>query len=144
MHHSIRAAFFAGLAVWIALGCGGTSGSRKVTVKGKLLEGANPFILDTAMLKLPPGTSLPPGTNPIQITFIPAEAGESAPATVDAATGTFSVSLVPGKYKVAITASAGMASPDFFGGKYSSDKTQIRRDVKEGDEIAIDITKPQG
>ena len=143
MLYAIRAAFF-GLAIVIAFGCGGTPATKKVAVKGKLMEGANPFILDTAKLKLPPGTSLPPGTRPIQITFIPVEPGESAPANVDAATGTFTVNLAPGTYKIAITASAGMGTSDYFGNKYSSDKTQIRRDVKEGDEITIDITKPQG
>lgn len=126
-------------------GCGESSAAKKVSVKGKLVDGANPFILDATRLKLPAGAKgLPPGSLPLRITFIAADGGEASPANVDAASGTFSVSLVPGSYRIAVSASAELGSPDLFNNKFSTDRTQIRRDVKEGDEIVIDISKSQG
>lgn len=132
------------LAMVIAgLGCSGSDG-KKVTLKGKLVEGGAPYVLNTSKLKLPPGASLPPGARPLTVSFIPAGGGDTAFANVEMETGAFTVSLVPGKYKIAVVASAGMGAPDLFGGKYSSEKTQIQRDLAADTEIVIDLSKPQG
>lgn len=132
------------LAMGLVAGCG-SSAPKKVLIKGKLLEGANPFVLDASKLKLPAGAKgMPPGSLPLRVTFIPAEDGEISPANVDASTGTFTVSLTPGSYRVSVVASAEMGAPDYFGGKHSPERTQIRKDVKEGEEIVIDLSKPQG
>jgi hypothetical protein len=129
-------------------GCGGGADGR-VTVKGKLLDDGKPFVLDKSKLKLPSGaTSLPPGSNPLVVSFIPVESGETTNANVSADTGTFEANgtdgkgIKPGKYKIAVTATVGGA--DYFGGKFAPDKTQIIRDVKPGEEIIIDVSKPQG
>jgi len=144
----MRCAFGAALvaAVLLTLGCGGAgSGSKKLAVKGKLMDGANPFVLDQAKLKLPKGASLPPGVRLIQVSFVPADGeGETAPATVDESNGTFTANIAPGKYKVVITAGSGPGTPDYFGGKFMLEKTQIRREVKEGEEIVIDVSKFTG
>jgi hypothetical protein len=142
--HRIFAALFAAVAFLVVVGCSGTEQPKRVNAKGKLMEGSNPFIVDVTKLKLPAGASLPPGTRPLTVSFIPVDKGETAPANVDAATGLFTVALVPGKYKIAVSASAGPGSPDLFNGKFSAEKTQIVRDVKENDEIVIDLSKPQG
>lgn len=133
-------------AMFFTLGCGGSGGdSKKIAVKGKLMSGSEAFVLDQAKLKLPKGTSVPPGARLIRVSFVPADgSGETAPATVDDATGTFTASLAPGNYKVVITAGAGPGSPDYFDGKHSLERTQIRREVKEGEDIVIDVLRPQG
>jgi len=128
-----------------ALGCGGSEKSNKVSLKGKLVDGGKDFVLDKSKLKLPAGaTGLPPGARLISISFIPVDGGETAPATVDDATGAFTVNLAPGTYKVTIGAGAGMNSPDYFGGKFSPEKSQIKREIKAGEDIVIDVSKPQG
>ena len=77
-----------------------------------------------------------------------AESGEQFPAAVNTDTGTFEVSgpdgkgIKPGRYKVAVTAGVGVG--DYFGDKYAPDKTQVVRDVKPGEEVVIDLSKPQG
>ncbi|MFO0803904.1 MAG: hypothetical protein U0791_12390 [Gemmataceae bacterium] len=135
------AGFFA--TILFAIGCSG-SDAKKVTLKGKLVEGGAPYVLNTSKLKMPPGASLPPGARPLTVSFIPAGGGDTAFANVELETGAFTVSLVPGKYKIAVVASAGMGAPDLFGGKYSSEKTQIQRDLAPDTEIVIDLSKPQG
>ncbi|MBN9118435.1 MAG: hypothetical protein J0I06_04605 [Planctomycetes bacterium] len=135
-----------GLALLVAslAGCTPAADGRAV-VRGKLLDNGKPFALDTTKLKLPPGaTGLPPGSRPLSLTFL-AEGGEQFPANVTDA-GTFEVvgpdgkGIKPGRYKVAITAGAG--GPDYFGGKFAPDKTQIVREVKPGEEVVIDVAKP--
>ena len=134
------------LAVLVA-GCGGTD--DRVKVQGKLLDNGKAFSLDASKLKLPPGaTGLPPGTKPIQIIFVPAEGGDTSSAIVSETDWTFTVSgpdgkgIKPGKYKIAVTGGAGGGSPDYFGGKFSLDRTPIVRDVKAGEAIEIDVAKP--
>ncbi len=133
--------------VFLAAGCGEKPDGR-VVIRGKLVEGAKPFVLDTSKLKLPGGaTGVPPGSRPLTLTFIAVEGSDQQFAVVNLETGTFEVlgdgkGIKPGKYKIALTAAVG--GPDYFGGKFAADKTQIVREVKAGEEIVIDVTKPQG
>jgi hypothetical protein len=136
------------LAFALLTGCGGGGSDARTVVHGKLVEGAKPFALDKSKLKLPPGaTALPPGSQPLSVVFV-SESGEQFPATVNADTGTFEVTgpdgkgIKPGRYKVAVTAGVGVG--DYFGDKYAPDKTQVVRDVKPGEEVVIDLSKPQG
>jgi hypothetical protein len=137
----------AALVVFWAVGCGGSDG--RVPVSGRLLDGGRPFRFEASKVKLPPGaTGLPPGTSPVQITFIPADGGDSAGAVVDVTAWTFQVpgpdgkGLRPGKYKVALT--GGVGGPDYFGGKFAADRTPVVRDVKAGEEVVVDVARPQG
>jgi hypothetical protein len=56
----------------------------------------------------------------------------------------------PGRYKITIIADYSISggkdkeSSDYFGGKFSQEKTQIIREVNGGEEIAIELAKPQG
>jgi hypothetical protein len=66
--------------------------------------------------------------------------------------GTFEVpgldgkGIKPGRYRIAIVGRVGISpeTPDYFKGMFTRDKTQILRDVKPGEEVVIDIAKPQG
>jgi hypothetical protein len=130
-------------ALLAALGCSGSE-VKKITVKGKLMDGEKPFILDNSKLKLPAGVSLPPGSRPLQVAFIPVEKGDITFALMNPADGTFTVTAPAGKYKVGVVASAGPGTADFFGGKFANDKTQIERELKEGTDVVIDVSKPNG
>jgi hypothetical protein len=140
-----------GLVALLALVAGCSSGGSDgyVGVRGKLVDGGKPFVLDTAKIKLPPGAlGVPPGTRPIAVVFV-SESGEQFPGDVSN-DGTFLVpgperkGLKPGKYKIAVTASFGGGGADYFGDKFSIEKTQISRDLKTDEEIVIDVSKPQG
>ncbi len=74
---------------------------------------------------------------------LPLDPGESYTVTRDVVIPQ-DVNLVPGTYKITIGAGAGMNSPDYFGGKFSQEKTQIKREIKAGEDIVIDVAKPQG
>src|SRR6478735_7126418 len=108
-HLLARPVFAAGLAAVLAAGCGGAADDR-IPVGGKLVDGGKEFAFDMTKAKLPPGASgFPPGANPVQITFIPAEGGDSSSAVVNTSGWTFTVpgkdgkGIKPGKYKVAVT-----------------------------------------
>lgn len=131
------------------VGCGPSD--VKVVVRGRLLENGQPFTADPSKVKLPKGAALPPGVQPLQIMFIPVERGETYIATVtDPASGKFEVTgsdgrgVKPGKYKVSVQINTGPGTPDALGGKYSPEKTTINREVKEGEELVIDLAKPAG
>lgn len=88
----------------------------------------------------------------LQVTFISSESKEQFTANTNPEAGTFTVSGVdgkgikPGRYKIAINARVGFSpsDPDLFDNKFSAEKTQILRDVKAGEDVVIDIDKPQG
>jgi len=135
----------------VLLGCGAPADASKTVVRGKLLDNGKPFVVDATKLKLPKGASLPPGTNPLQIQFIPEEPGEMYLTTInDPATGGFELTgsdgrgIKLGKYKVSIQLNTGPGTPDGFGGKYSPEKTPFKVEVKDGEEIVIDVNKPKG
>jgi len=138
------------------IGCGNSEEVTTIIVKGRLTENGRPFILDQAKIPIPKGaTAAPPGgeSGIVRIAFIPTERTEQFPAKYVAESGTFEVSgthgkgIKPGRYKIVITAGhtpGGKVSGDYFGGKFSREQTQIIREVKAGEEIAIDVAKPQG
>ncbi len=141
-----------------ATGCGkGGSGkdtAERAVITGKLVENNRPFALDATKVPLPKGAhSLPPGVSgALSIIFISSETKEPYTAEVDANAGTFQVKgpdgkgIKAGRYRIAVTGRMGMSpeTPDYFGGKFTPEKTQILRDVKGGDDVVIDIAKPQG
>jgi hypothetical protein len=154
-----------GLAVLLAgAGCGDTSKTKedaagRTVVRGSLVENGKPFMLDESKIPPPPGAI--PGTRPpgesggggaLQVTFISAEGKEEYEAKTNPEAGTFEVSgpdgsgIKPGRYKIAVVGSraAGSAESDYFKGRFSPEKTKIVRDVKPGDDVVIDIAKPQG
>lgn len=141
------------------IGCGGSESGETTIVKGVLLDNGKPFSLDQSKISLPKGaTGLPPGSEDsmIRITFIPVGSADQYPATYHAETGTFEVlgpskkGIKVGKYKIAITGNLSISKGkeggegDYFNGKFTADKTQINREVKAGEEIKIDISKPEG
>lgn len=141
------------LAVALATACAGCgdSGGGRAVISGKLLDDGKPFVTDAVKLRLPKGTSLPPGTVPLQITFIPEERGEMYITTItDQATGGFRLTgtdgkgVKPGKYKVGIQVNTGPGTPDALRGKYSAEKTPIQVELKAGEEVVIDLAKVKG
>ncbi|AWM41919.1 hypothetical protein GobsT_69540 [Gemmata obscuriglobus] len=146
------------LAICAASGCGGSQGNRddspRGVVNGKLVDNNKPFALDASKVPVPKGArSLPPGVSgALSIVFISSDTKESYTADVNADAGTFQVKGIDGKgikagrYRIAVTGRMGISpdTPDYFGGKFTPEKTQILRDVKAGDEVVIDVAKPQG
>ncbi len=143
---------FSFLFLGFSLGCGdGKKDPGAFTLKGKLVEGGKAWTYKENKAKLPPGVSAPPvapgaATGPIEMQFISTEGRDVVYAKLNVQDGTFEASgLKPGKYKIAIALSSpppGAIDP--FGGKFTSDKTPIIREVKEGDELTIDVSKPGG
>jgi hypothetical protein len=137
-----------GLAVLFAAaaaGCGsdvGKTAAGKTKPKGRILENGLPIKLNTQ--------NLPPGDPGLQVTFIrigSVEAGEEIQARIiSAAEGTFELignegkGINPGKYRVAITL-APFGSADQLKGKYSREKSKIEVEVKEGEDLVIDIAQ---
>jgi hypothetical protein len=139
------------LALLVGVGCSSKPvDDGKVAVKGKLVDNGKPLTLDPSKIPLPKGaTGIPPGTGGtaiFQVLFTAADGNESTPAQTHPETATFEARLKPGKYKIAITAKFGFSpdAPDYFKGIFAADKTPIIRDIKAGDEIVIDVSKPQG
>jgi hypothetical protein len=153
-------------ALILLAGCGGSDEGELLIVKGKLTENGKPFVLDQAKIPIPKGaTAPPPGSEGLRIVFIAMDGkkisknidtDERFPATYHAGTSTFEVlgpkgkGIRPGRYKITITADYSIGggkdkeSSDYFGGKFSQEKTQIIREVNSGEEIAIELAKPQG
>lgn len=140
------------VALLFLLGCGSPPEAPKAVVRGKLLDNGKPFTPEGVRMKLPKGASLPPGSNPLQIMFIPLDAnGETYIATVtDPATGAFELAgsdgkgVRLGKYKVSVQINTGPGTPDALGGKYSPEKTTLQAELKAGEEAVIDVNKPKG
>jgi hypothetical protein len=153
-------------ALVVLTGCGNSDEGELVIVRGKLTENGKPFVLDQAKIPIPKGaTAPPPGSEGLRIVFIAMggkktskniDTDERFPATYHADTGTFEVpgpkgkGIRPGRYKITIIADYSISggkdkeSSDYFGGKFSQEKTQIIREVNGGEEIAIELAKPQG
>lgn len=155
MHASIRGLFLTLIGLAAVAGCGkeetkpGDVG--KVVTKGKLVDNGKPFVIDAATAKLPTGASAPPpgvsSNSILQITFTPADGGEMASAKANPAAGTFEVTGVdgkgikPGRYRVTIVAGYGGPADDVFKGKFAPGKSKLVVDVKEGEEVVIDVAK---
>jgi hypothetical protein len=138
-------------------GCGSTEERDLFIAKGKLLDNGKPFVLDESKIQLPKGATAPPpgGGEGLRILFILAETKEQFQAKFNPESSTFEVTgskgkgIKPGRYKIAVTAnyaptSRDADSGDYFGGIFTREKTQISREVKEGEEIIIDVSKPKG
>ena len=148
MRHMFRCATVSWLSILLIAGCADKSDGRSV-VKGKLLDGKKPFVFDQSKIKLPPGaTALPPGSRPLVVLFIPVDGSGPTSAVVNLETGTFEVpgtdgkGIKPGRYKIAVT--AGVGGGDYFDNIFTAEKTQIIRDIQPGEEVVIDVSKPQG
>lgn len=128
-------------------GCGNGSGETapgRSKPKGRILEAGLPIKIRTE--------NLPPGDPGMKVTFIKvgsADAGEEIDAQIlDASEGTFELigsdakGIPPGKYRVAIFM-APEGGTDHFKGKYSRDKSKIEVEVKEGEDLVIDVSKFQ-
>jgi hypothetical protein len=121
-----------------------------------LVEKGQPFFLDQSKVPLPKGaTGVPPGvegSSVLQVTFIDAQTGESFDAKTYPEAGTFEVTgadgkgIKPGRYRIAVTARYGFGedTPDYFRGRFTPEKTQIVRDIHAGEDVVIDIAKPNG
>ena len=146
---------FSIVATLIALaGCSKKDDGPRVVVKGKLVDGAKPYVYEAPKGKgaLPPPPSAGNAGTGLQIQFTPVEGGDTSFANFNAESGTFEVKgadgkgLKPGKYKVFLTMiGTAPGGADIFGGKFSREKSQIERDVTvDGPEIVIDVSKPKG
>jgi hypothetical protein len=108
--------------------------------KGRILENGLPIKVRTA--------NLPPGDPGMSVTFIKigsVDAGQEIEAQIiDAAEGSFELigpdakGIPPGKYRVAVTL-APFGGSDFFKGKYSREKSKIEVEVKEREDLVIDV-----
>jgi hypothetical protein len=151
----MRSRVFLGLSLAAGLACltpgCDSKDAGRVSARGRLLDKGKPFVFEEKKVKLPPGTSAPPvaeggGGGGLQVAFISAEGSDVSYAKLDPAAGTFEVQgLKPGRYKVALTVTNALpGAADPFGGKFTPEKTKIVRDIKGGEDIEIDISKPQG
>ncbi|HSQ56658.1 MAG TPA: hypothetical protein VLM40_13025 [Gemmata sp.] len=145
VRNAFRLTYLVVLTVSLALaaGCGSSkdkTAEGRTKPKGRILENGLPVKVDTS--KLPPGD---PG---LQVTFIKiggVDAGEETDAQItDAGTGTFELfgadgkGIPPGKYRVAVVL-APVGSADALKGKYSRDNSKIEVEVKEGEDLVIDL-----
>lgn len=144
MHNTLSAAARAAAALVCicALSCADKSAPAEGRVKprGRLLENGLPLKVDT--------TNMPPGDPGMKITFVrlgSADAGEEIAARIfEAAEGSFELigadgkGIPPGKYRVTVTVGP-EGGADRLKGKYSRDKSKIEVEVKEGQDLVIDV-----
>lgn len=114
----------------------------KVIPKGRILDNGLPIRVNAE--------NLPPGDPGMSVTFIKigsVDAGEEIEAQIlDAAEGSFELigadarGIPPGKYRVAIVMGP-EGGEDLFKGKYSREKSKIEVEVKEGEDLIIDVAK---
>jgi hypothetical protein len=110
--------------------------------RGRILENGLPIKVDTS--------HLPPGDPGLQVNFTRiggVDAGEETNAIItDAAQGSFELigadgkGIPPGKYRVEVIM-APFGSPDALKGKYSREKSKIEVEVKEGEDLVIDLAQ---
>jgi hypothetical protein len=128
----------------LAVGCGGKKDTAegRTKPKGRILQNGLPVKVEAK--------NLPPGDPGLQVTFIQigtVDAGEEIDAQIiDAAEGTFELigadakGIPPGKYRVALLM-APAGSEDRLKGKFSREKSKIEVEVKEGEDLVIDIAQ---
>ncbi len=134
----------AALVCVCALGCADKSAPAEGRVKprGRLLDNGLPVKVNTA--------NMPPGDPGMKVTFVrigSVDAGEAIDARIFEATeGSFELigadgkGIPPGKYRVAVTLGA-EGGADQLKGKFSREKSKIEVEVKEGEDLVIDIAK---
>lgn len=108
--------------------------------KGRVLENGLPIQVNT--------DNMPPGDPGMKVTFIrvgSVEAGEEIQAQIlEAREGSFQLigadgkGIPPGKYRVSISLGPD-GGQDLLKGKYSREKSKIEVDVKEGEDLVIDL-----
>lgn len=138
------------VAVMLGLiGCGSSGpkddGIVRARPKGRILQNGQPVKINTA--------NLPPGDPGLQVIFVKVgtpDAGAEIPAQVtDASTGTFELvgpdgrGIPEGKYRIAVIL-APFGSADQFKGKYNQQNSKIERELKAGQDLEIDLDKPNG
>jgi hypothetical protein len=115
----------------------------KVIPKGRILKNGLPLKpSENTLAKMPPGD---PGMEIVFIKLGGADAGEEIRARIqEEPPGTFDLigaegkGITPGRYRVAITLGP-FGSKDEFKGKYSREKSKIDIEVKEGEDVVIDL-----
>lgn len=156
MRRGILFAVVATTAV-VLTGCGGDDKPKDtrpdITVRGKLIDNGRAWVYEEPKNnKLPPGVSQPPGVagtpgaGGIQVVFMSAEGADVVYASLDTSSGTFTArGLKAGRYKIALFNGSTMpGAVDPFKGQFTQDKTKIVRDLKDGDDVTIDVSKPTG
>jgi hypothetical protein len=144
----IRPAFFAaGLLSIACLGCGQKDmpevAEGRTMPRGRVLENGVP-------IKTPDSANLPPGDPGFTVTFIKlgtADAGSETTALVNEdEPGSFELigddgkGIVPGNYRVAIFVGP-EGGQDALKGKFSKENSRIEVEVKEGEDLVIDLAK---
>jgi hypothetical protein len=133
-------------AVVIAAGCNDhkpRAEEGKVIPKGRILKGGLPLQpAETASGKFPPGD---PGMEIVFIKLGTADAGTEIKARLmEEPPGSFDLigaegrGITPGKYRVAIHLGP-VGSADQLKGKYSRSQSKITIEVKEGEDVIIDL-----
>lgn len=146
----IRAGLFAaGLLSMVALGCGNPgmpeAAEGRVIPHGRILENGVP-------IRTSESANLPPGDPGFTVTFIKlgtADAGSETTAIInEEEPGTFELigddgkGIVPGKYRVAVSVGP-EGGKDALKGKFSKENSKIEVEVKEGEDLVIDLAKYQ-
>ena len=144
-HRRVTALAVAFLLASFSLPLGGCASKNRTAEgrtkpKGRILENGLPIKIRTE--------NLPPGDSGMKVTFIKigsADAGEEIQAQItDAAEGSFELigadakGIPPGKYRVVILM-APEGGTDHFKGKYSREKSKIEVEVKDGEDLVIDV-----
>ena len=116
-------------------GCG-DSGPPRAKIKGEVTNDGEPL-------------KVKPMVGKVQVTFFPlSEKGEITGDPQEAAiqpSGEFTVhgtegkGILPGKYKIAVRQWDEFPNKDVLEGKADKDHTTIIRDIKDGDEVIIDV-----
>lgn len=143
-------------AVTTVVGCDGEKPKDTrpdISVRGKLIDNGKAWVYEEPKnSKMPPGVSQPPGvagapgSGAVQVMFKSVEGADVVYANLDISAGTFTAKgLKPGRYKIALFNSSTMpGATDPFKGQFTEAKTKIVRDLKDGDDITIDVSKPGG
>ncbi len=146
----IRTCLLSGLIAF-CLGCsGGTGGGAaegRVKPRGRILENGLPLKVDASQL--------PPGDVGLQVKFIKiggVDAGTEYDARITDVekcmfelVGTDGKGIPPGKYRVAIRMGAFSLGDedggDLLKGRFSRERSKIEIEVKEGEDVVIDIAQ---
>ena len=146
-------------AAAVLTGCGGDQPKDTrpdITVRGKLIDNGKAWVYEEpkgGAAKMPPGVlGQPPGApgtaggGGLQVVFKSMDGADVKYVQLDTNTGTFTANgLKPGRYKIALfNTSTIPGAADPFKGKFTQDKTKIVRDLKDGDDVTIDVSKETG